>query len=135
VKAQVVVAKKGVRLSEVQLVLMRALWQEGRATIPAVYERVRKRRSMAYTTVATLLKRLENRGLVQRDKQGREHVFEALVSEDAVKRSMVSDLVTNLFRGDARALLSHLVQDAEIDEDDLKTVRRMLSVEAKKKNE
>ena len=125
-------AKNGVHLSEVQLALMRALWQEGRATTAAVHERVGKGRSLAYTTVATLLGRLEKRGLVRSTKDSRDRIFEALVSEDEVKRSMVSDLVTNLFRGDARALLSHLVQDSEIDEGDLETVRRMLSEEAKK---
>jgi predicted transcriptional regulator len=79
--------------------------------------------------VATLLARLEKRGLVKSQKDGRERVFEPLVSEADVKRHMVSDLVAKLFRGDPRALVSHLVKDSEFDAADLETVRRMLGEE------
>jgi predicted transcriptional regulator len=85
-----------------------------------------KPRSLAYTTVATLLSRLEKRGVVRSRKDGRERVFEPLVSEAEVKQHMVSDLVAKLFRGDPRALVSHLVKDSEFDAADLETVRRML---------
>jgi BlaI family penicillinase repressor len=119
--------RKDTNLSEVQLAVMRALWDEGTATTATVHELMGKPRSLAYTTVATLLSRLEKRGLVCSRKEARERVFEPLVSEADVRRHMVSDLVSKLFRGDPRALVSHLVTDAEFDESDLKTVRRMLS--------
>lgn len=118
---------KNAQLSAVQLEVMRALWEAGAATTAAVHERMGKPRSLAYTTVATLLSRLEKRGLVRSRKDARERVFEPLVTEDQVKRRMVSDLVANLFRGDPRALVSQLVSDEEIDEGDLDTVRRMLA--------
>jgi predicted transcriptional regulator len=86
-----------------------------------------KPRALAYTTVATLLSRLEKRGLVTSTKAGRERVFEAVVSEGEVTDHMVSDLVSKLFRGDPRALVSHLVSDAEFDEADLEAVKRMLA--------
>lgn len=121
--------RKDTNLSEIQLAVMRALWREGTATTATVHERMGKPRSLAYTTVATLLSRLEKRGLVRSSKEGRERVFVPLVSEAEVRRSMVSDLVSKLFRGDPRALVSHLVTDAEFDEADLKKVRRMLSEE------
>jgi predicted transcriptional regulator len=117
---------KNTQLTEVQLAVMRALWGVGRATTAAVHERMGKPRSLAYTTVATLLSRLEKRGLVISRKDGRERVFEPVVTERDVTRHMVSDLVAKLFRGDARALVSHLVSDSEFDETDLETVRRML---------
>jgi BlaI family penicillinase repressor len=120
-------ADKDFHLSEVQLAVMRALWDEGRATTAAVHERAGKPRSLAYTTVATLLSRLEKRGLVRSAKDGRERIFEALVSESEVKRHMVADLVAKLFSGDPRALVSHLVQDSEMNERDIETVRRMLA--------
>jgi BlaI family penicillinase repressor len=122
---------KTTHLSAVQLSVMRALWEVGSATTAAVHERVGKPRSLAYTTVATLLSRLERRGLVTSRKDTRDRVFEPVVTEDEVKRQMVSNLVTTLFRGDPRALVSQLVSDNEIDEGDLDTVRRMLA-EAKR---
>jgi BlaI family penicillinase repressor len=120
-------ANKNVHLSGIQLAVMQALWDEGRATTAAVYERVGKRRSLAYTTVATLLSRLEKRGLVRSNKDGRERTFEPRVSESEVRRFMVSELVGKLFRGDPGALVSHLLKDSEIDEGDRDTVRRMLA--------
>jgi BlaI family penicillinase repressor len=124
-------ADKNVHLSEVQFAVMQALWSEGRATTATVYERVGKGRSLAYTTVATLLTRLERRGLVRSNKDTRERTFEPLVSESDVKRFMVSELVGKLFRGDPGALVSHLLKESEIDEGDRETVRRMLAEASK----
>lgn len=112
-------------LSETQLELMRALWALGRATTAEIYRHTP--RSAAYTTVATTLTRLEKRGLVKSEKDAAgERVFEPRVTEDEVTRSMVSSLVTTLFQGDPRALVSHLVRESEIGESDLETVRRLL---------
>jgi predicted transcriptional regulator len=116
-----------IRLSEVQVAVMRVLWNEKTATTATVHELMGKPRSLAYTTVSTLLSRLEKRGLVRSSKDGRERIFEPLVSEAEVRRHMVSDLVTNLFRGDPGALVSHLVKDSEFDAADLDSVRRMLA--------
>ena len=85
--------EKNTQLSGVQLAVMRALWDAGEATTAAVHEHMGKPRSLAYTTVATLLNRLEKRGLVISRKDARERVFEPAVTEDEVKRQMVSDLV------------------------------------------
>lgn len=116
-----------IQLSEVQLAVMRALWAEGQATTATVHEHMGVPRSLAYTTVATLLSRLEKRGLVRSHKSGRERVFEPLVTETEVRQHMVSDLVSRLFRGDPRLLVSHLVADGDFDAEDLKTVRQLLN--------
>lgn len=105
---------------------MRTLWQEQEATTATVHERMGKPRSLAYTTVATLLHRLEKRGLLQSAKSGRERVFVPLVTEAEVRQHMVTDLVTTLFRGDPRLLVSHLVADSEFDAGDLSTVRELI---------
>ena len=115
------------QLSDIQLAVMRVLWEAGRATTAEVHEKMGKPRSLAYTTVATLLSRLEKRRLVTSRKDGRERVFEPAVTESEVTQHMVSDLVTKLFRGDASALVSHLVRGSEFDESDLETVRKMLA--------
>jgi predicted transcriptional regulator len=117
---------KDVHLSDVQMEIMRTLWSEQNATTATVHERVGKPRSLAYTTIATVLARLEKRGLLRSVKDGRERVFEPLVSEGQVRRQMVTDLVATLFRGDPRALVSHLVRESEIGERDLETIRALL---------
>lgn len=115
-----------VRLSELQLAVMNVLWRGGEATTAEVHEQVGKARSLAYTTVSTLLTRLEGRGAVRSVKRRRERVFEPFVSESEVRRSMVSELVENLFAGDAHALVSHLIRESDIGAGDIEAVRTLL---------
>lgn len=117
---------RDVQLSEAQLAVMAALWRQGEASTAKVVEDVARRRKLAYTTVATMLSRLEKRGLVSSRQEGREKIYRPLVSEDEVQTAMVSGLVSRLFRGDPAALVSHLVKRDEIDADDLERVREML---------
>ena len=123
--------KTDVSLSDMQLALMRTLWDAGRATTAEVHERVGKPRQLAYTTVATLLTRLEKRGLVKSVKEQGERVFKPTVTESEVTRSMVSSLVDTLFRGDPSALVSHLVNEKDIDRDDIEAVRKLLAKKGK----
>jgi BlaI family penicillinase repressor len=115
-----------VQLTEPQLAVMRALWGLGEARTTEIVERVAARRGLAYTTVATMLSRLEKRGVVRSRQEGHERIYRAQISEAQVQRSMVSDLVSTLFRGDSAALISHLVRAEEIDEDDLERARQLL---------
>lgn len=121
--------KKDIRLSSGQLEVMQALWPRGEASTADVHAVLAAERGLAYTTVATLLKRLEARGAVTSRRVGRELVFRATVSEADVRKSMVTDLVATLFRGDPNALVTHLVKESEIDAGDLDKVRRLLQNE------
>jgi BlaI family penicillinase repressor len=118
--------KKNIRLSDIQLALMHTLWKEGSATTVALYEQVGKPRALAHTTISTLLTRLEKRGLVKSAKDKGERVYEPVAKSADVKRSMVSSLVSTLFRGDPAALVSHLLEDSAFDAKDLAKVRKML---------
>ncbi|WMW81415.1 BlaI/MecI/CopY family transcriptional regulator [Undibacterium cyanobacteriorum] len=120
-----------VSLSDLQLAIMRALWQKPNSTTTEVVEAVRESRPLAHTTIATLLTRLEKRGLVEVKRDGRQLCYRALLSESQVKRSMVSDLVSSLFMGNPSALLSHLVKEQEIDETELEAIRTMLEKKRK----
>ncbi len=117
---------KGVSLSESQLALMRILWQRPESSVSDVVEAMREQRSLAHTTVATMLSRLEKRGLVRTRKEGRQFLYSATVSKSDIQKSMVSDLLSSLFLGNARALLSHLVQEDEIKQEDLDHIRALL---------
>lgn len=117
---------KGVSLSESQLALMRILWQRPESSVSDVVEAMREQRSLAHTTVATMLSRLEKRGLVRTRKEGRQFLYSATVSKSDIQKSMVSDLLSSLFLGNARALLSYLVQEDEIKQEDLDHIRALL---------
>lgn len=115
-----------VKLSETQLAIMRALWEAGEASTTAVHAALSPVTKQAYTTVATLLKRLDDRGVIASRREGRELIYRPLVSESDVRRSMVGDLVRNLFKGDPNALVSHLVDEKAIDEDDLDAIAQLI---------
>ena len=118
-------------LSELQADVMRVVWQRGEATTADVADALAASRGLAHTTVATLLTRLEKRGAVASRRDGRQLVYSARVSEDAVRRSMVSGLIDSIFGGDAKALVAHLVSEDEVAPGDLDRIRRMLAKGAK----
>jgi BlaI family penicillinase repressor len=106
---------------------MRILWDRSEATVLEVQERLRPERDLAQTTIATLLSRLEKRGVIAHRLDGRQFVYRPLVSEQDVRRSMVSELTTLLFDGSSAALMSHLLRSREIDPGDLDRVKRMIA--------
>lgn len=113
-------------LSELQLAVMRVLWQRKKATVAEVHEALEPERGLALTTVATVLTRLERSGLVAHKAAGRHYLYRPLVSEEDVRRSMVSVLADRLFEGDVAALVSHLVNARDIKPGDLAEVKRLI---------
>jgi len=116
-----------VALSELQIAVMRELWSRQEASTAEVAQALADQRGLAHTTVATLLTRLEKRGVVAARRDGRQLVYRALVSEAQVRRSMVAGLLGSVFGGDAPALVSHLVRESELGADDLERIKRLLA--------
>ncbi|HXY70364.1 MAG TPA: BlaI/MecI/CopY family transcriptional regulator [Gemmatimonadales bacterium] len=119
-------------LSELQLAVMRVLWQKHKAAVAEVHEALEPERGLALTTVATVLTRLEKAGLVAHRAAGRHYLYRPLVSEEEVRRSMVSALADRLFEGDVAALVSHLVTAREIEPGDLARVKRLIEDKERK---
>jgi predicted transcriptional regulator len=116
------------QLSDLQLELLRVLWDRGEATAAEVHERLHERdRALAPTTVATLLSRLEKRGLVAHDNRGRTYVYRASVPEHEVRRSMLAKLTTFFFGGDPQALVSHLLGGGAVAPSDLAAIERLVA--------
>jgi BlaI family transcriptional regulator, penicillinase repressor len=119
-------------LTGLQLSVMRALWERGEASIADVQKALLPERVLAQTTVATLLSRLERRGVVAHRVDGRQYIYRATVAEPEVRRSMVADLTDALFGGDPAELISHLLASREIHPGDLDRVREL--IEAKERS-
>jgi BlaI family transcriptional regulator, penicillinase repressor len=119
--------KADVALSDLQIAVMRVLWRQGETSVTDVAATLAAERGLKYTTVATLLTRLERRGVVKQRRDGRQLIYHAVASEPQVRRSMVADLVGSLFGGDARELVAHLVSESEIAPGDLERVRKRLA--------
>ena len=118
--------QREIALSDLQLDLMHILWATPDSTAAEVGARLRVKRPLAHTTVATLLTRLEKRGLLIATRDARQIRYRAAVSKTDVRRSMVSALIAGLFDNDAGALLSHLVDQRAIRADELAQIRSAL---------
>ena len=115
------------QLTELQIGLLRVLWDRGEATVAEICDALRPSRALAPTTVATLLSRLERRGVVRHRTVSRQFIYAAAVSEDEVRQSMVSELTEQLFDGDVAELVSHLLSAREISSGDLEKVKELIA--------
>jgi len=113
-------------LTELQVAILGILWERGEATTHEVHEELNTDRELAPTTVATLLTRLEKKGVLAHRKEGRQHVYRATVSQGDVRRSKIRELTETLFDGDRAALVSHLVGSNSVTADDLSRIRSLI---------
>jgi BlaI family penicillinase repressor len=114
-------------LGDLQLAIMRILWEQGEGTVAEVHEALEPERGLALTTIATMLTKMEKKGVVDHRAEGRKFIFRPRVSEGQVRRSMVADLTSQLFRGDVTALVNHLLSEHEIDAQELAQLREMIA--------
>ena len=114
-------------LTELQISILRLMWERGEVSVAEVWEALYPERRLAQTTVATLLTRLERRGVIARRADQRQYLYRALVSEGEVQQSMVSELTERLFAGDVTALVNHLLTSQEVAPGDLARLRAMIT--------
>ena len=114
------------QLTDLQLAIMRVLWERGEATAADVHEALRRARGLAPTTVATVLSRLEKKGVITHRAEGRQYFYRPAVSERDVRRSMVAGLTELLFEGDPAALVSHLITSRDVAPRDLQRVKELI---------
>ena len=96
----------------------------GPAGVAEVQEELGDR--LAYTTVATMLRKMEDRGLVGHRQQRRRFIYEAAVSDEEVTRSMARDLVDRLFEGSLADTVSHLLETREVSRQELARLEELI---------
>ena len=114
-------------LGELQLAIMRVLWAAGEATVVTVHGALLHEGGRALTTIATMLKKMEKKGVVRHRSEGRQFIYEPIVSEDQVKETMVSELTKKLFEGDVAALVGHLIAQEGIDASELAQLKGLIA--------
>lgn len=122
------------RLGDLQLAIMHVLWEQGEAVVADVHRALEEERGLAPTTIATMLAKMETKGVVGHRSEGRRYVYRPLVSESEVRRTMVDELTRGLFEGNAVALVSHLLSEHEIDRDDLDELRELIARRQEEEN-
>ncbi len=120
-------AQQTYRLGDLQLRIMQALWEQQPATVADVQEALGPASGLAYTTIATMLRKMEERGLVTHESRGRKFLYRAAVSEREVTRSMTHDLLDRLFEGSLASMVDHLLTSREVSRDELQRLEKLIA--------
>jgi BlaI family transcriptional regulator, penicillinase repressor len=120
------------KLSKLELEIMEALWSKGASSVREIQEHFPAKRRPAYTTVQTMVYRLEAKNALKRTKKiGNAHIFEAVISRTAAQRKLIDDLL-GLFGGRAQPLMSHLIESGQLTLEDIEEARAALRDATKK---
>jgi BlaI family transcriptional regulator, penicillinase repressor len=117
-------------LTELQLEIMRVLWKRGAATVADVHAAMHTH-ELAHATIATLLRRMEKKGAVEHDKQGRQFVYRARISEEQARKTRVAEAADRLIRGQVPALIHYLLDQRKVSAAELAEVKAL--IEAKER--
>ncbi len=112
-------------LGDLQLRILRVLWSRGPSSVAEVQRRLRGK-ALAYTTVATMLRKMEGRRLVRHREEGRRYIYEAAVDEEEMQRRMADDLVDRVFGGSLPEAVSHLLRTREVSARELDRLEQMV---------
>jgi BlaI family penicillinase repressor len=120
------------RLGDLQLRIMRILWNSTEATVADVHSELGGISKFAYTTIATMLRKMEARGLVAHREEGRSFIYKAKVAEEAISRSMADDLLEKLFGGSVTQAVNHLLSSREVSKEELRELERLIAQRKRK---
>ncbi|CAM2876693.1 methicillin resistance regulatory protein MecI [Legionella steigerwaltii] len=113
-------------LTEVELELMNIIWNLNKVTIKEVVKHLAKERPLAYTTVATVVKVLEQKGFLECQKNSYAHVFVPIVTKSDYENTCLDHIVANVFDGEPVALVQRLLMAKKLQHDDLHAIEEAL---------
>jgi len=123
--------KRPYKLGDVQLELMKVVWAKGKATVREVMEAISAKRTMAYSTVLTMLRDLETKGVLVHEVDGRAYVYKPSLSRKRVTTGIIGDIKQRLFDNSAAALLAHLLEAEKIAPSELERMKQMIAEKEK----
>jgi BlaI family transcriptional regulator, penicillinase repressor len=113
-------------LTPQELAIMKEVWTLESATVREIYERLRERREIAYTTVLTMMKILEQKGYVKKTRADRAFVYRAARPRQQVLGGMVREFIDRVFDGASRPMLLHLVKETKLSDKERKALLRAI---------
>jgi len=118
--------KKSLTLTEAELRLMNVLWEKGTASVGDVVEALPKGADLAYNSVLTTMRILEQKGYIRHKKTGRAFVYYPVVARNQASESEIRYLARRFFNDSRELLVLNLLKDESLDEEELKRIRQML---------
>ena len=113
-------------LTDLELQIMKIVWDRESSTVRDIYEALVKTRKIAYTTVMTMMRILEQKGQLKKSSRERAYVYRPTKPKKKIVSAMVRDFVDRVFNGSAEPLLVHLVEEGELSQENLQKVSKML---------
>ena len=118
--------RPSVHPTDAELEILQVLWETGPTTLGKIYQGLRRQRSVAKTTVATILNIMLEKSLVQRKDGARGYVWSAAVSRADAAAGMMGKLIDRVFDGSAQRMVNHLVEGGRLSDEELEDVWRLL---------
>lgn len=119
-------------LTEVELELMNVIWELGPCTVKDVLNALPKGRDLAYTSVATIMKILEQKGALKSEKQERAHTYSPVLTRSDYEAMTLRHLTTNVFRGDPSSIVMRLLDDSDLSSQDMEAIRAIVEKRSRK---
>ena len=113
-------------LTATELEMMNVIWRIGPCSVAQIIEQLGPQRELAYTSVSTIVRILEQKGVVTSEKAGRGHVYSATLAKDAYQAMSLKHLVSNVFDGTPTLLVQRLLDSDSLTEEDLAQIRSLL---------
>jgi BlaI family transcriptional regulator, penicillinase repressor len=113
-------------LTEAELRIMQVLWEKGSATVQQVLEALPREKPLAYNSVLTIIRILERKGCVRHVKDGRAHIYRAVLNQDEAKRTEIQHLLGRFFQNSRELLVLNILEEEGIDDQELKRLRQLL---------
>jgi|SRR5437899_7282594 len=115
------------RLGDLQLRILQILWDCREAAVSDVHRKLNAERDLAYTTVATMLRKMEAKGLVRHHLEGRTFIYCAAVAAEAVSKGMADHLLERLFEGSLADMVNHLLTHREVSREELSKLEQLIA--------
>jgi BlaI family penicillinase repressor len=120
------IRNKNIRLTKFELEIMEALWKLGRASVREILEILPERKRAAYTTIQTIIHRLEVKGAIRQTRKiGNAHIYEPVITRDAAHQRLITDFL-EVFGGSAQHLMAHLAESGKLSLEDLKELENIV---------
>ena len=119
------------RPTTAELEILSVLWDLGPATVREVHDIIDKRKPTAYTTVLKLMQIMDEKGLVERDRRAKAHIYRPQHAQDETQKTLVADLLDRAFRGSALRLVQHVLETKPASEQELIEIRKLIKAAEK----
>jgi predicted transcriptional regulator len=113
-------------LGESEMEILHHVWELGEATVAEVQEKILETRKVAYTTVMTIMKNLNDKGFLKYRKRGVTYVYSAAIKPENVQFSLINNLIHKVFKGSPSALVQTLVKAENLNEEDLNAIKKLI---------